>query len=464
MTASPAPQPRCISPHSALEITAHIVINNLVCETLCGLLGQRSRIDCPAGMGPRQEDGEAVALRLKYCERRMSMNLSRRVTETPPYLFHLIDEKRKAVQEKGMDVISLAVGDPDRPTPDFVLDLMNQEIRDPRNHVYPSYKGELDFCQAVAEWFNGRFGVRLNPATEIMATLGAKDAVSHLPFVFIDPGGSGLVTDPGYPVYEAAIGFTGGTVVRVPLQEENGFLPDLDAIDPHAADSASIMFVNYPNNPTAAVANEVFFDKLVRFAKKHNIVILADNAYSEVYFADEDRPISIMSIEGARETAIEIHSFSKTFNMTGWRIGFVTGGEKLIHAFLTFKSNIDSGVFMAVQRTAARALLHPEAENFARERTVLFKRRRDRIAKVLSELGLKFQLPRASYYFWVRIPPPFASSVEFCADLLEKKGLVVTPGIGYGPSGESFFRVSMTAPDERIDEGMERLRAFMKER
>jgi LL-diaminopimelate aminotransferase len=394
----------------------------------------------------------------------MFMKLSRRVTETPPYLFHLIDQKRKAVQAKGIDVISLAIGDPDRPTPEFVLKIMDKEIRDPRNHVYPSYKGEPDFCEAVATWFSERFGVRLNPDKEVMAVLGAKDAVSHLPFVFLDPGGLGLVTDPGYPVYEAAIGFAGGAVERVPLVEEKGFLPDLDAIDPAAADRAAIMFVNYPNNPTAAVADGTFFERLVQFARKHDVVILADNAYSEVYFADEDRPISIMSIDGAKEIAIEIHSFSKTFNMTGWRIGFVTGSEQLIQAFLTFKSNIDSGVFMAVQRTAARALLDPEAQPFFTQRTALFRARRDRIARVLKELGLAFQLPRASYYFWVHIPEHYTTSVEFCADLLERQGLVVTPGVGYGPSGESFFRVSMTAPDARIDEGLDRLRAFMKER
>jgi len=392
------------------------------------------------------------------------MNFSRRVLDTPPYLFHLIDEKRKAVQEKGIDVISLAIGDPDRPTPDFVLDIMAREMRDPRNHGYPSYKGEPDFCDAVARWFHDRFEVELDPRSEIMAVIGAKDAVSHLPFVFLDPGDSAIVTDPGYPVYEASIGFTGGKVVRVPLSEDRGFLPDLDAIDPRAADEAKIMFVNYPNNPTAAVADETFFEKLVAFAKKHGLVILADNAYSEVYFEEEDRPISIMKIPGAKETSIEIHSFSKTFNMTGWRIGFVTGGKQLIDAFLTLKSNFDSGVFMAIQRTAARALEHSKAKAFNKERTALFKKRRDRIASALEGMGFKFQLPRASYYFWVHTPPSYASSVVFCADLLEKKGLVVTPGVGYGPSGENFFRISMTSPDERIEQGMERLRDFMKER
>jgi LL-diaminopimelate aminotransferase len=284
-----------------------------------------------------------------------------------------------------------------------------------------------------------------------------------LPFVFLGPGDSAIVTDPSYPVYEAAIGFAGGKVVRVPLREESGFLPDLDGIDPGAADKAKIMFVNYPNNPTAAVADEGFFEKLVAFAKKHSLVILADNAYSEVYFEEQDRPISILKIPGAKETSIEIHSFSKTFNMTGWRIGFVTGGKELIDAFLTLKSNFDSGVFMAIQRTAARALEHPQAKKFNDERTALFKKRRDRIAESLEELGFRFQLPRASYYFWVHVPELYTSSVEFCADLLERQGLVVTPGVGYGPSGESFFRVSMTAPDTRIDQGLERLRHFMKE-
>lgn len=390
------------------------------------------------------------------------MKLSRRVTDTPPYLFHLIDEKKKAAIEKGIDVISLAIGDPDQPTPDFIIELMNQEIRDPRNHVYPSYKGEPDFCEAVAQWFGPRFGVDLNPKTEIMAVIGSKDAVSHLPFVFLDPGDMGLVTDPGYPVYNVAIGFAGGRVMHVPATEENDFLIDIDAIDPAVADEAKIIFVNYPNNPTSAVADESFFERLVAFALKHNIVVLSDNAYSEVYFEEEDRPISIMKIPRAKETALEIHSFSKTFNMTGWRIGFVVGGKELVDAFLTLKSNFDSGVFMAVQRTAAKALSHPMVETFAQERTALFKRRRDTIAATLDESGFKFKLPRASYYFWVRLPAPYESSVEFCADLLDRTGLSVTPGVGYGPSGEKYFRISMTAPDERIEEGMKRLAEFAK--
>lgn len=391
------------------------------------------------------------------------MKLSRRVLETPPYLFHLIDEKKRAAQEKGIDVISLAIGDPDRPTPDFVLEIMRSELADPRNHCYPSYKGEPDFLDGVSRWFVDRFGVRLDPKTEIVATIGAKDACAHLPWVFLDPGDSGIVTDPGYPVYESAITFAGGRVVRVPLTEERGFLPDLDAIDPKEADNASIIFVNYPNNPTAAVADRSFFERLVEFARAHGLVILADNAYSEVYFDEQDRPISIMSIPGAKEIALEMHSFSKTFNMTGWRIGFTVGGKGLIDAFLTLKSNIDSGVFMAIQRTAARALLHPEVDVFQAERTALFRSRRDRIAHALTELGFRFQLPRASYYFWVRVPDTYDSSVQFCADLLERAGLVVTPGVGYGPAGQGFFRVSMTAPDARIDEGLERLRTFMKD-
>lgn len=390
------------------------------------------------------------------------MKLSRRVTETAPYLFHLIDEKRKAAQERGIDVISLAIGDPDMPTPDFVIDLMNEEIRDPRNHQYPSYKGEPDFCELVAHWFKKRFGVNLDAQNEIMATIGSKDAVSHLPFVFIDPGDTALVTDPGYPAYEAAIGFAGGASVRVPLLEERGFLPDLRSIPDDTANSAKFIFINYPNNPTAAVADESFFQDLVTFARKHDLVILADNAYSEVYFEPEDRPISIMQIPGAKDLSIEIHSFSKTFNMTGWRIGFVVSSKALIQPFLTLKSNFDSGVFMAIQRAAARALGHPDAPLFNEQRIQLFRKRRDIIAAALNELGFRFGLPRASYYFWVRIPEMYSSSVVFCADLLEKQGLVVTPGIGYGPSGEAFFRISMTSPNEKIKQGMERLKNFMK--
>ncbi|MEW6532997.1 MAG: LL-diaminopimelate aminotransferase [Thermodesulfobacteriota bacterium] len=391
------------------------------------------------------------------------MKFSRRVIDTPPYLFHLIDEKRKAVEQKGIDVVSLGIGDPDRPTPDFVLELMEEEIHDPRNHTYPSYKGEPDFCRMVADWFEQRFGVRPDPAKEIMASIGSKDAVSHLPMVFLDPGDCGIITDPGYPVYQAAIGFAGAEVARIPLLEERNFLPDLDAVDPELAYKAKIIFVNYPNNPTSAVADESFFERLVAFAKKYDLVILADNAYSEVYFEEAVRPISIMQIPGAKETAIEIHSFSKTFNMTGWRVGFVVGAGHLIDAFLTLKSNFDSGVFMAIQRAAARALSHPQVLAFNRERTKLFKDRRDRIAAALRASGFRFQLPLASYYFWVRVPESYDSSVTFCADLLEKKGLVVTPGVGYGPAGERYFRISMTAPDERIDQGMQRLQEFARE-
>ena len=311
-------------------------------------------------------------------------------------------------------------------------------------------------------WFEKRFGVRPDAKNEIMATIGSKDAVSHLPFVFIDPGDTALVTDPGYPAYEAAIGFAGGTPIRIPLLEERGFLPDLSSISEDAADAAKFIFINYPNNPTAAVANESFFEDLVSFARKHDLVILADNAYSEVYFEPQDRPISIMQIPGAKDFSIELHSFSKTFNMTGWRIGFVVGSKALIHSFLTLKSNFDSGVFMAIQRAASRALGHPDAPLFNEQRTQLFRKRRDIIASELNELGFKFVLPRASYYFWVRIPEIYSSSIDFCADLLEKQGLVVTPGVGYGPSGEAFFRISMTSPNEKIEKGMERLRNFMK--
>ncbi len=390
------------------------------------------------------------------------MHLSKRVTDTPPYLVYLIDEKKKEAQQKGIDVVSLAIGDPDKPTPNFVLDIMNEEMRNPRNHCYPSYKGEHDFCEGVAEWFAQRFGVQLDPSSEIMAVIGAKDAVSHLPFVFLDAGDTGLVTDPGYPVYNIAISFAGGHAIRIPLTAEKGFLPDLQSIPPELALKARIMFINYPNNPTAAVADRPFFERVLDFARRYDIVILSDNAYSEVYFEQEDKPASIMEVQGAKHNAVEIHSFSKTFNMTGWRIGFVVGGKELIDAFLTLKSNFDSGAFMAIQRTAMRALLHPEAQAFHDERTALFKNRRNRIAQVLNDLGFRLQLPRAGYYFWVRIPEGFTSSVEFCADLLEKTGVVVTPGVGYGPSGENYFRVSMTAPDSRIDTALERLRSFMR--
>jgi LL-diaminopimelate aminotransferase len=390
------------------------------------------------------------------------MKLSKRVTETPPYLFHLIDEKRKAAQDRGMDVISLGIGDPDMPTPDFVLDLMNEEMRKPANHQYPSYKGEHDFCENVAKWFQRRFGAQLDPQHEIMATIGAKDAVSHLPFVFIDPGDTALVTDPGYPVYEAAIGFAGGAPVRIPLEEQRDFLPDLSSIPDHVASAAKFIFVNYPNNPTAAVADQSFFENLVAFSKKYDLVILADNAYSEVYFEPADRPISIMQIPGAKDISIEIHSFSKTFNMTGWRIGFIVGSKALINAALTLKSNFDSGVFMAIQRAAARALGHPDAPLFNERRTQLFKLRREIISSALKEMGFRFKLPRASYYFWVHIPENYSSSVAFCADLLENQGLIVTPGIGYGPSGEAYFRISMTADDSKIKQGMERLKYFVK--
>jgi LL-diaminopimelate aminotransferase len=390
------------------------------------------------------------------------MKFSRRVTDTPPYLFHLIDEKRKAALERGMDVISLGIGDPDMPTPDFVLDLMNEEMRKPSNHHYPSYKGEFDFCENVAKWFETRFGAQLDPQHEIMATIGAKDAVSHLPFVFIDPGDTALVTDPGYPVYEAAIGFAGGAPIRIPLDEERDFLPDLSSIPDDVASAAKFIFVNYPNNPTAAVADESFFLDLVAFARKHDLVILADNAYSEVYFEPKDRPISIMQIPNAKDISIEIHSFSKTFNMTGWRIGFIVGSKSLIDAVLTLKSNFDSGVFMAIQRAAARALGHPDAPLFNDRRTQLFKVRRNLIASALEDMGFRFKLPRASYYFWVRIPENYSSSVAFCADLLERQGLIVTPGVGYGPSGEAYFRISMTAEDNKIRQGMDRLTKFVK--
>lgn len=391
------------------------------------------------------------------------MRFSRRVTDLPPYLFADIDRLREETRAKGLRVISLDIGDPDLPTPDFVLELVSKEIRDPQNHRYPAYKGSPYFHKWVVDWFYKRFNVRLDPDAEVITLIGGKEGIAHLPWAVIDPGDLALVPDPGYPVYSSSVKYAGGEVFTFPLIEERGFLPDLSAIPKDVAKLAKIIFVNYPNNPTGACATLEFYKELVAFAEEFGLIILSDLAYSEVYFSESHKPFSLLEIPGAIRRTLEVHSFSKTLNMTGWRIGFAVGAEPLVDALLNIKSNIDSGAFTAIQNACALALHHPKFEEHTRQMRAIMKRRRDSVCNLLRSLDFKFSEPAGAFYVWSHTPRGL-SSLEFCADLLGSTGVSLTPGVGYGKIGEGFFRLALTVPDKDLEDATTQIMRWIKMR
>lgn len=384
----------------------------------------------------------------------MDVMWAKRIADLPPYLFAEIDAKKNEMRAKGMEIIDLGVGDPDIPTPDFIVEALKRAADDPQNHRYPSYEGLKTFRTAVTDWYMERFGVGLDPLTESVALIGSKEGIAHTPLAFLDPGDIGLYTDPGYPVYPTSISFAGGVPYAVPLLKENGFLPDLESIPEDIRRKAKIMFVNYPNNPTAAVAGDDFYRDLVEFATKYDILICHDAAYTEIAY-DGYRPPSFLQFEGAKEVGIEFHSLSKTFNMTGWRIGFAVGNKKAIGGLGKIKTNIDSGAFQAVQVAGIEAL-----KNYTRgleERKKIFQERRDIFCKGLDEAGLRYQKPKATFYVWFEVPEGLTSK-EFSTRLLTETGIVVTPGTGFGKYGEGYARVSTTFSTERIIQAVERLK------
>jgi LL-diaminopimelate aminotransferase len=381
------------------------------------------------------------------------MQLAKRIEKLPPYLFAEISRKIAEKRAQGVDVVSFAVGDPDIPTPSHVVDALCQAARDPANHRYPETDGLPDLRRAIARWYEQRFDVSLDPDREVLPLIGSKEGIGHIALCFIDPGDLALVPDPGYPVYSVGTLFAGGDCYFMPLTEENDFLPDLEAIPEAVARRAKLMWISYPNNPTGAVAELDFFEQVVRFAKEHGIAVCHDAPYTEVAF-DGYRPVSFLQAAGAREVGVEFHSFSKSYNMTGWRIGMVVGNATMVDALMRVKSNLDSGIPQAVQRMAIAALEGPQ--DCIAEHNAIYQRRRDRLVAALAGMGLKVRSPKASLYLWARLPEG-RTSLEFASRLLDDIGVVVTPGIGYGPHGEGYVRLSLTIPDERLEEGLRRL-------
>ena len=384
------------------------------------------------------------------------MQLAKRVESLPPYLFAAISKKIAEKRAQGVNVITFGIGDPDLPTPAHILDALHEASNDPANHRYPESEGLPELRQAVAAWYEKRFGVAFDPAKEVLPLIGSKEGIGHVALCFIDPGDVALVPSPGYPVYEVGTMFAGGESYKLPLKAENGWLPDLQAIPRDVADRAKLMWLNYPNNPTGAVAPLSFFEEAVAFCRKHEIALLHDNPYADVTYDEYEAP-SVMQVPGAREVALEFNSFSKAYNMTGWRIAMVVGNPTLVDALMRVKSNIDSGIPQAIQRMAIAAIEGPQ--DCIPEHNQIYQRRRDRMVEALRLMGLQVEPPKASLYVWAKLPAGQTSG-EFAARLIDDIGVVVTPGRGYGDEGEGYIRMSVTTPDSQVDEGLQRMREW----
>lgn len=379
---------------------------------------------------------------------------AKRIQQLPPYLFARIEQKISKAKEEGVDVISLGIGDPDMPTPDHVIEELIKEAKNPANHQYPSSIGMLSYREAAAEFYKKRFGVTLDPKTEVVSLLGSKEGIAHIHWCYVDPGDIVLVPDPGYPVYSIGASLAGGEPYLMPLKPENGFLPDLKAIPEDVAQKAKLMFINYPNNPTGAIADLDFFREVVAFAKKYDIVVCHDAAYQETSF-DGYVPPSFLEVEGAKEVGIEFYSLSKGYNMTGWRIAFACGNPEVVASLAKIKSNVDSGVFQAIQYAGIRALLGPQ--DICEEMSKIYQERRDIVVDGLNAIGWKLEKPKSTIYVWAPVPKGF-DSISFAEMVFEKTGVVVTPGNGYGQYGEGFFRIALTVNKERIEEAITRIK------
>ncbi len=384
----------------------------------------------------------------------MKIEKANRIEQIPPYLFAEIDRKKQEMRKKGMDLIDLGIGDPDLPTPKLIIERLKQAAENPKNHRYPSYEGMIEFRTAVAQWYERRFGVRLDPKTEVLALIGSKEGIAHIPLAFVNPGDIVLVPTPGYPVYRVSALFAGGTPYFLPLLKENGFLPKLSEIPNEIAEKAKLLFINYPNNPTSAIAEKPFFEEVVAFAQRYQTIVCHDAAYSEIGF-DGYQPLSFLQVDGAKEVGVEFHSLSKTFNMTGWRIGFVVGHPEIISGLGRVKTNIDSSIFQAIQEAGVEAFNHldtplPELIN-------IYERRRDIMVKGLREIGLEVDRPKATFYLWFQVPRGYTSA-QFATLLIEKAGIVATPGNGFGEGGEGYIRMALTIDETRLKEAIERLK------
>ncbi|MCX5807329.1 MAG: LL-diaminopimelate aminotransferase [Proteobacteria bacterium] len=379
-----------------------------------------------------------------------------RVEKIPPYLFARIDKKKEEVRKKGIDLVDFGIGDPDIPTPKYIIDKMVEATNDPKNHRYPSYEGMLEYRKAVAQWYKKRFNVELNPENEVVALIGSKEGIAHMPWAYLENGDIALIPSPGYPVYKITTLLAGGTPYIMPLKEENGFLPDYDNIPEDVLQKAKIMFINYPNNPTGAHADDAFYEKTIGIAKKYNILICHDAAYSEIAY-DGYNPKSIFEFDKEKTYSVEFHSLSKTYCMTGWRIGFAVGNKDAIYNLGKLKTNIDSGVFQAIQYAAIEALTGDQKS--VEEIKAIFQKRRDLVVEGLKSVGIDVKSPLATFYIWARVPRGYTSE-SFCEKLLEDAGIVVTPGNGFGDEGEGYFRISITIGEDRIREAIKRLKSL----
>lgn len=383
----------------------------------------------------------------------VSVKLAERVKNLPPYLFAAIDSMKQEALSRGVDLIDLSIGDPDIPTPGHIVRSMKQAVSRPSNHRYPSYEGMFSFREAVAAWYRRRFRVTLDPQSEVLSLIGSKEGIGHIPLAFVNPGDIVLVPSPGYPVYPVGTLFAEGESHLMPLLEKNNFLPDFSAIPQSVLKKAKLLFINYPNNPTSAVAGKTFYEKVVGLAERHNIIVCHDAAYSEIYY-DGRRPMSFMQVKGAKDVGIEFHSLSKTYNMTGWRIGFAVGKKEVIAGLGKIKTNLDSGVFQAIQEASITAL-QTEEPTLSKIRAI-YQERRDALYNGLKKLGFHAIKPRATFYLWTRVPQGFDSS-GFVSHLLDKAGVLGTPGNGFGKPGEGYIRFALTVPVKRIREAVERI-------
>jgi LL-diaminopimelate aminotransferase len=384
------------------------------------------------------------------------MRPSNRLDRIPPYLFAELERKVTAKRAAGVDVISLGIGDPDTPTYAPIVAAAQRALADPSTHTYPTNRGRPEFRQAVAAFYERRFGVTLDPDTEVMAAIGAKECIFHLNLAFLDPGDVALASDPGYPVYTGGPLLAGAEAVLMPLEPELGFAPDLDAIAPETLERARLMFLNYPNNPTGAILPDGLFERAIEVARGRELLIVHDNAYSETTFDGYVAP-SFLATPGAREVGVEVFSLSKGYNMTGWRCAAIVGNADAIEQFWRLKSNIDSGLFEAVQ-LAGVAALAPALDAEVRAMNAVYARRRDLVCEALGQAGVDVTPPKGTIYVWAPIPPGFASSAAYCEHVLEHTGVAISPGGAYGRSGEGFFRISLTTPEDRLLEAVGRLR------
>jgi LL-diaminopimelate aminotransferase len=384
------------------------------------------------------------------------MRPSSRLERIPPYLFAELERKVAAKRAAGVDVISLGIGDPDTPTYPPIVEAAQRAVADPSTHTYPSNRGRKEFRDAVGAFYARRFDVRLDPDAEVMSAIGAKECIFNLNLAFLDPGDVALASDPGYPVYTGGPLLVGGEPVLMPLVPDKGFAPDLDAIPRDALSRARLMFLNYPNNPTGAIVPDGLFEEVVEFARTHGILVVHDNAYSETTYDGYVAP-SFLQTPGAKDVGVEVFSLSKGYNMTGWRCAAIVGNADAIELYWRLKSNIDSGNFDAVQLAGAAALA-PELDPYVREMNEVYRRRRDLVCDALAQAGVNVTPPKGTIYIWAPIPPGFDSAAAYCEHVLEHAAVVISPGGAYGTSGEGFFRISLTTPDDRLLEAVERIR------